>query len=85
MLLTEGGGDMLSLLTGVGGALSALGREIPAGGEGKGGRRRVLGKVRIDLFFGGMMVSFLMLSCLYFYLAVPLFLFFCTHTRTCFG
>lgn len=29
MLLTEGGGDMLSLLTGVGGALSALGRDMP--------------------------------------------------------
>ena len=29
MLLTEGGGDMLSLLTGVGGALSDLGRDIP--------------------------------------------------------
>ena len=35
MLLTDGGGDMLSLLTGVGGALSALGREIPAGGGGE--------------------------------------------------
>lgn len=30
MLVMEGGGDMLILLTGVGGALSALGRDIPA-------------------------------------------------------
>lgn len=29
MLATEGGGDMLILLTGVGGALSALGLDIP--------------------------------------------------------
>lgn len=29
MLVTEGGGDMLILLTGVGGALSALGLDIP--------------------------------------------------------
>lgn len=29
MLVTEGGGDMLILLTGVGGALSALGRDMP--------------------------------------------------------
>lgn len=28
--MMEGGGDMLILLTGVGGALSALGRDIPA-------------------------------------------------------
>lgn len=31
MLATEEGGDMLILLTGVGGALSALGLDIPAG------------------------------------------------------
>lgn len=29
MLVMEGGGDMLILLTGVGGALSALGRDMP--------------------------------------------------------
>lgn len=29
MLVMEAGGDMLILLTGVGGALSALGRDIP--------------------------------------------------------
>lgn len=29
MLVMEGGGDMLILFTGVGGALSALGRDIP--------------------------------------------------------
>lgn len=29
VLAMEGGGDMLILLTGVGGALSALGRDIP--------------------------------------------------------
>lgn len=29
MLAIEGGGDMLILFTGVGGALSALGRDIP--------------------------------------------------------
>lgn len=29
VLAMEGGGDMLSRLTGVGGALSALGRDIP--------------------------------------------------------
>lgn len=34
MLATEGGGDMLILLTGVGGALSALGLDIPAGQRG---------------------------------------------------
>lgn len=31
VLATEEGGDMLILLTGVGGALSALGLDIPAG------------------------------------------------------
>lgn len=29
MLVMDGGGDMLILFTGVGGALSALGRDIP--------------------------------------------------------
>lgn len=29
VLVMDGGGDMLILLTGVGGALSALGRDIP--------------------------------------------------------
>lgn len=33
MLATEGGGDMLSLFTGVGGALSALGRDMPVGNK----------------------------------------------------
>lgn len=33
MLAMEGGGDMLSLLTGVGGALSALGRDMPVDRE----------------------------------------------------
>lgn len=35
MLAMEGGGDMLILLTGVGGALSALGRDIPVEMKGK--------------------------------------------------
>lgn len=35
MLVTEGGGDMLILLTGVGGALSALGRDIPVREDGE--------------------------------------------------
>lgn len=38
MLVTEGGGDMLILLTGVGGALSALGRDIPVREDGEMGR-----------------------------------------------
>ena len=37
MLVVVGGGGMLSLLTGVGGALSDRGREIPAGGEERWG------------------------------------------------
>lgn len=41
MLVMEGGGDMLIRVTGVGGALSALGRDIP--GEQKGSMRRGLG------------------------------------------
>lgn len=37
--MMEGGGDMLILLTGVGGALSARGRDIPAKWGGDVGQR----------------------------------------------
>lgn len=43
MLVMEGGGDMLILLTGVGGALSALGRDIPVNREISGAGNNLYG------------------------------------------
>lgn len=42
--MMEGGGDMLILLTGVGGALSALGRDIPVDRQVKLARDFVFGR-----------------------------------------
>ena len=47
-VLTEGGGDMLSRLTGVGGALSALGREMPVGRGTGEHKENVIKKARND-------------------------------------
>lgn len=46
-MLLEEGGDMLSLLTGVGGALSTLGRDMPAEEKGAGPKNKTHPIVRI--------------------------------------